>query len=49
MIVKPDGQIYFAVRLAIKPLHLDVRVSYNGDYVAFPRLRRGFDSLHPHQ
>lgn len=25
------------------------RVSYNGYYVAFPRLRRGFDSLHPHQ
>jgi hypothetical protein len=25
-----------------------LRVSYNGHYVAFPRLRRGFDSLHPH-
>src|SRR3989344_2091982 len=24
-----------------------VRVSYNGHYVAFPRLRRGFDSRHP--
>ena len=24
------------------------RVSYNGYYVTFPRLRRGFDSLHPH-
>jgi hypothetical protein len=24
------------------------RVSYNGYYVAFPRLRRGFDSRHPH-
>jgi hypothetical protein len=23
-------------------------VSYNGHYVAFPRLRRGFDSRHPH-
>jgi hypothetical protein len=26
-----------------------LRVSYNGYYVAFPRLRRGFDSRHPHQ
>lgn len=25
------------------------RVSYNGYYVSFPRIRRGFDSLHPHQ
>jgi hypothetical protein len=25
-----------------------MRVSYNGYYVAFPRLRRGFDSRHPH-
>ena len=24
------------------------RVSYNGYYVSFPRMRRGFDSLHPH-
>ena len=23
-------------------------MSYNGYYVTFPRLRRGFDSLHPH-
>ena len=26
-----------------------MRVSYNGYYAAFPRLRRGFDSLYPHQ
>lgn len=26
-----------------------MRVSYNGHYVAFPRLRRGSDSRHPHQ
>lgn len=26
---------------------LNRRVSYNGYYVTFPRLRRGFDSLHP--
>ena len=25
------------------------RVSYNGYYVSFPRMRREFDSLHPHQ
>lgn len=28
---------------------VELRVSYNGYYVAFPRLRRGFDSRHPHQ
>ncbi len=26
-----------------------LRVSYNGYYVSFPRMRREFDSLHPHQ
>ena len=25
------------------------RVSYNGYYVSFPRIRRESDSLHPHQ
>lgn len=25
-----------------------LRLSYNGYYVTFPRLRRGFDSLQPH-
>jgi hypothetical protein len=29
-------------------LVLGSRVSYNGYYVAFPRLRRGSDSRHPH-
>ena len=24
-------------------------MSYNGDYVTFPRLRREYDSLHPYQ
>lgn len=24
-------------------------MSYNGYYVSFPRMRREFDSLHPHQ
>jgi hypothetical protein len=24
------------------------RVSYNGYYMSFPRMRRGFDSRHPH-
>ena len=28
--------------------YIDVRVSYNGYYVTFPRLRREFDSPHPH-
>ena len=27
---------------------IPTRASYNGYYVTFPRLRRGFDSLHPH-
>ena len=27
----------------------DTRVSYNGYYVTFPRLKPEFDSLHPHQ
>ena len=26
-----------------------MRVSYNGYYVSFPRMRLGFDSLYPHQ
>ncbi len=29
-------------------LYKDQRVSYNGHYVTFPRLRREFDSLYPH-
>jgi hypothetical protein len=45
---KSDGQIYFAGALVILPSHLDERVSYNGYYVTFPRLRPGFDSLYPH-
>lgn len=29
--------------------NIPTRVSYNGYYVSFPRIRREFDSLHPHQ
>lgn len=38
-----------AMRKNVVLSHYLVRVSYNGHYVAFPRLRRGFDSRHPHQ
>ncbi len=32
-----------------KGLKFIKRVSYNGHYVSFPRIKRGFDSLYPHQ